>query len=165
MYRTDRLHRQSTFCPIHCASGDAASGEARPGSLFIHWATLGVVVSTGHGCCCSQGPWDMYPLGHPGGEPQPHHFEWRTTVFSHAPHLCMPPMSKLAILLLGCYVYLYILIELCVGAQCCTFHHGIHMQEHPGPVRRAQGVMLDIIHSTMINRGKLMGQHSRGGHC
>ena len=38
------------------------------------------------------------------------------------------------------------------------------MQAHPGPVRIAQGVMLEITHSTMIGRGKLMGQHSRGGH-
>ena len=118
--RTDRLHRQSTFYLTHCAAGDAAPGEAQPGStLFTHWATwvrlcqqdMGVVAPRGHGICT--------PLGHPGGEPQPHHFEWRTNVFSHAPHLCMPPMSKLAILLLGFYVYLYILIEFCVGAQCC----------------------------------------------
>ena len=118
--RTDRLHRQSTFCPTHSAAGDAAPGRGTSGSHIVHsLGHMGVVVSTGHGCCCSQGPPDMYPLGHPGGEPQPHHFEWRTTVFSHAPHLCMPPMSKLAILLLGFYVYLYILIEFCVGAQCC----------------------------------------------
>ena len=45
------------------------------------------------------------------------------------------------------------------------FDHGTHMQAHPGPVRIAQGVMLEITHSTMIKRGKLMGQHSRVGHC
>ena len=100
--RTDRLHRQSTFYLTHCAAGDAAPGEAQPGStLFTHWATWCVVLSTGHGCCCSQGPWDMYPLGHPGGESQRYDFEWRTSVFSHAPHLCMPPMSKLASFVVG----------------------------------------------------------------
>ena len=95
--RTDRLHRQSTFCPTHCAAGDAAPGRGTAGFNIVHaLGHMGVVVSTGHACCCTQGPWDMYPLGHPGGEPQPHHFEWRTNVFSHAPHLCMPSMSKLA---------------------------------------------------------------------
>ena len=103
------------LCSRWCSPGRGTAGFHIVHSL----GHMGVVVSTGHGCCCSQGPPDMYPLGHPGGEPQPHHFEWRTTVFSHAPHLCMPPMSKLAILLLGFYVYLYILIEFCVGAQCC----------------------------------------------
>ena len=45
-----------------------------------------------------------------------------------------------------------------------TFDYGKHMQADPGPVRIAQGVMLEITHSTMIGRRKLMGQHSRGGH-
>ena len=49
--RTDRLHRQSTFYLTHCAAGDAAPGEAQPGcTLFTHWATWCVVLSTGHGC-------------------------------------------------------------------------------------------------------------------
>ena len=70
--RTDRLHRQSTFCPTHCAAGDAAPGRGTTGSHIVHsLGHMGVVVSTGHGCCCSQGPWDVYTLGHPGGEPQP----------------------------------------------------------------------------------------------
>ena len=77
-------------------------GEAQPGAtLFTHWATwvwlcqqdMGVVAPRGHGIC--------NPLGHPGGEPQPHHFEWRINVFAHAPHLCMPPMSKLACVVAG----------------------------------------------------------------
>ena len=117
---TDRLHRQLTFYLTHFEAGGASPGEAQPGStLFTHWATWCVVLSTGHGRCCSQGPWDMYPLGHPGGKSQHYNFEWRTSVFSHAPHLCMPPCPSSHVLWLGFCVYLYMLIQIGVGAQCC----------------------------------------------
>ena len=58
--------------------------KALPGAtLFTHWATwvwlcqqdMGVVAPRGHGICI--------PLGHPGDEPQPHFFEWRTNVFPY----------------------------------------------------------------------------------
>jgi len=86
--RTDRLHRQSTFYLTHCAAGDAASGEATAGFHIVH--------SLGHMVCGSvnrtwvlflSGAGDMYPLGHPGGEPQRYQFDWRTRVFSYAPHI------------------------------------------------------------------------------
>ena len=58
--RTGRLHRQSTFDLTHCAAGDAAPGEAQPGStLFTHWATwvwlcqqdMSAVAPRGHRMC------------------------------------------------------------------------------------------------------------------
>ena len=70
--RTDRLHRQSTFCPTYFAAGDAALGRGRVGSHIVHsLGHMGVVVSTGHECCCSQGPQDVYTFGHSGVERQP----------------------------------------------------------------------------------------------
>ena len=70
--RMDRLHQQSTFCPIHCAARDAAPGRGTSGSHIVHsLGHMGVVVSIRHGWCCSQGLRDVYTLRHPWGESQP----------------------------------------------------------------------------------------------
>ena len=118
---------------------------------------MGVVAPRDHGICTH---WGTQEVSH-----NPTILSGGLLSFPMHPTCACHPCPSSHVLLLGFCVYLHMLINICVGASVATFHHGTHMQAHPGPVRIAQGVMLEITHSTMIKRGKLLGQHSRGCHC
>ncbi len=111
--RTDRLHRQSTFCPTHCAAGDAAPGEAQPGStLFTHLATwvwwcqqdMGVVAPRGHGICTH---WDTQEVSH-----NPTILSGGLLSFPIHPTCACHPCPSSHLLSLGICVYLYMLAEI-----------------------------------------------------
>ena len=109
---TGSQHVPNRLCSQLCSPQVAQPGV----TLLTYYEHIGAVVSTGHERCCTQAR-DMYLTGTPRRCATTHPFEWRTTVFAHAPHPYMPPISKLAFAVTG-VVCTCTCWQKLAGAQC-----------------------------------------------
>ena len=94
-------------------------------------------------------------LGHPGGAPQPTRLSGGLLSLPMHPTRTCHPFPSSHLLSRGLCVLVHVGRNWRVPSVG-TFDYGRHMQTYPGLVRIAQGVMLEITHSTMICCGKLM---------